>query len=160
MALINRGTPEEKEAARLAKEQQKREIAAAKEFERQANEREKVRQGFLRSPAGHARAAFERGEQVFQYSIDVQRTQAVVTPTVGVRNTSSTTDPSVILNSVCNEGWEVVNGSFVFIELGQESRDKFMASGQQVAVRGTVMGYYLFKRCEANKLQTRDPWEQ
>jgi len=52
----------------------------------------------------------------------------------------------VILNSVCREGWDLVNGSFVFHELGSESRDKFMASGQNVAVRGTIVGYYLFER--------------
>jgi hypothetical protein len=52
---------------------------------------------------------------------------------------------------VCHEGWELVNGSFVFLELGSESRDKFLASGQQVAVKGTVEGYYLVKRCETNK---------
>lgn len=44
------------------------------------------------------------------------------------------------------------NGSFVFVEQGQESRDKFMASGQNVAIKGEVVGYYLFKRCEANRV--------
>jgi hypothetical protein len=34
-----------------------------------------------------------------------------------------------------------------------------MASGQNVAVKGTVIGYYLFKRCEANRQETVDPWE-
>ena len=34
---------------------------------------------------------------------------------------------------------------------GQQSRDKFMSSGQNVAVAGTVIGYYLFRRCEANR---------
>jgi hypothetical protein len=45
------------------------------------------------------------------------------------------------------------------LELGSESRDKFMASGQQVAVKGTVLGYYLFKRCEPNKREMEMPWE-
>jgi hypothetical protein len=52
-----------------------------------------------------------------------------------------------------------VNGSFVFLELGSESRDKFLASGQQVAVKGSVLGYYLFKRCDANKRELQMPWE-
>jgi hypothetical protein len=63
----------------------------------------------------------------------------------------ASTDPAAILNSVCNEGWELVNGSFVFHELGSESRDKFLASGQDIAVKGTVIGYYVFRRCEENK---------
>jgi hypothetical protein len=153
---FKRSTPEE----RAAQEQQKaaREQEKARERERAA--REKMREDFFGSPAGQARMAFEAGAHVFQYSIDVYKTQAVVVAMVGAyTRPTATTDPSAILNSVCNEGWEVVNGSFVFLELGSESRDKFMASGQQVAVKGTIIGYYLFKRCEANKQQTVDPWD-
>ena len=49
---------------------------------------------------------------------------------------------------------ELVNGSFVFVEEGQQSRDKFMSSGQNVAVKGTTFGYYLFKRNEALRNMT------
>lgn len=45
-----------------------------------------------------------------------------------------------------------MNGSFVFVEKGQQSRDKFMSSGQNVAIKGETVGYYLFKRCEANRI--------
>jgi hypothetical protein len=54
-------------------------------------------------------------------------------------------------NAVCSEGWELVNGSFVFVEQGQQSRDKFMSSGQNVATKGCTVGYYLFRRSEANR---------
>lgn len=64
---------------------------------------------------------------MFQYSIDVMSQKAVIVAMVGV------------------------NGSFVFVEQGQESRDKFMSSGQNVAIKGEVVGYYLFKRCDANQ---------
>ncbi|GAA5158953.1 MULTISPECIES: hypothetical protein [Amycolatopsis] len=59
--------------------------------------------------------------------------------------------PGAILNPVCREGWDLVNGSFVFVEQGQQSRDKLMSSGQNVAVKGQTVGYYLFKRCDANR---------
>jgi hypothetical protein len=52
-----------------------------------------------------------------------------------------------------------VNGSFVFAEQGQQSRDKFMSSGQNVAVKGVVVGYYLFKRSETNRVNLPKPWE-
>jgi hypothetical protein len=39
-----------------------------------------------------------------------------------------------------------VNGSFVFIQQGEQSRDKFMSSGQNVSIKGRVAGYYLFRR--------------
>ena len=62
---------------------------------------------------------------------------------------TQTADPSMILNAVCNEGWELVNGAFVFVETGQQSRDKMMSSGQNVAIKGRVVGYYLFRRDES-----------
>jgi hypothetical protein len=65
---------------------------------------------------------------------------------VGDTTSTKTTDLSSVLNSVSREGWDLVNGSFVFVEQGQESRDKFLASGQNVAIKGTTVGYYLFKR--------------
>lgn len=154
--MLKRQSDEEKEAKRLQKQ------AAAEEGRRRAEEkeRERQRQAFLASPAGQAREAFERGDFVFQYSIDVHQTQATVVAMLGAyAKAKDTNDPTDVLNSVCHEGWELVNGSFVFLELGSESRDKFMASGQQIAVKGTVLGYYLFKRCEANKREMQMPWE-
>jgi hypothetical protein len=67
--------------------------------------------------------------------------------------------PVETLNAVCDEGWELLNGSFVFVETGQQSRNRAMASGQQIAVAGTVVGYYLFKRNSGNKKTAPDPWE-
>ena len=77
--------------------------------------------------------------------------QAVIVAMVGSATTKKVSDPSDVLNAVSREGWELVNGSFVFVEEGQQSRDKFMSSGQNVAVKGTTFGYYLFKRNEALK---------
>jgi hypothetical protein len=48
------------------------------------------------------------------------------------------------------EGWELVTAPFVFVETGQESRDKFLSSGQNVAIKGATVGYYLFRRAEQN----------
>lgn len=86
--------------------------------------------------------------------------QAIIVSMVGSRTSKRTSDPVAVLNSVCHEGWELVNGSFVFVEEGQQSRDKFMSSGQNVAIKGTTVGYYLFKRCDANRRDVGDPWEQ
>jgi hypothetical protein len=153
---FKRSSPEEK----AAREQEKAAREEQKAREREAAARKKMREDFFASPAGQARVAYETGAHVFQYSLDVYKTKAVVVNMVGAyARPESTTDPSVILNSVCNEGWDLVNGAFVFLELGSESRDKFLASGQQVAVKGSIVGYYLFRRCEGNKKQTRDPWE-
>lgn len=154
MAL--RKSPEEK-AARLAAREQ--EAARAAELDRQ-KAIERARQDFLATPAGRARQAFDDGDHVFQCSFDVLNQGAVIVAMIGSTNTKRTSDPTAILNSVCREGWELITGSFVFVEEGSQSRDKFMSSGQNIAVKGTTMGYYLFKRCEANAEPRVNPWEQ
>jgi hypothetical protein len=154
--LIQRKTQEEK-AAR----------AAQKQADQEAKAREKLRRSFYKSPAGQARVAFESGAEVFQYETDVRTTKSVVQPILlgSSANAKETLTsrlsrgPVDTLNAVAHEGWELVNGSFVFMQTGQESRDKFMASGQQVAVAGKVVGYYLFKRNEALKKDVLDPWD-
>jgi hypothetical protein len=166
---MNLGRPqtEEEKAAKAAEQARQQELkthqkAVADEqarLHKESEARERQRQEFLASPAGSARAAFDSGDRLFQFFMDVKDTKPVVIPMVGARTTTKTADPVAILNSVCNEGWELVNGSFVFHELGSESRDKFLASGQNVAVRGTIIGYYLFKRCEENRKTSPDTWD-
>jgi hypothetical protein len=146
---FGRKTEEEKADRKLAADEAKRQ-----------KEVEKARQEFEASPAGRARAAYERGDKLFQYSASVMAQQAVIVAMVGSNTAQRTSDPTVILNSVCNEGWDLVNGSFVFVETGQQSRDKFLSSGQNVAVAGQTVGYYVFRRCEENKAATAPaPWE-
>jgi hypothetical protein len=155
MALFTKKTPEE-EAAEAAQKQQERDAAEV----RKRDERiEKARLSFLASPVGRARTGYERGDHVFQYVIDVQNQQAVIVPMVGGTTTQRTSDPLDILNSVCREGWELVSGSFVFVEMGSESRDKFASSGQNVAVKGRTDAYYLFRRCPENRVESEArPW--
>ena len=124
---------------------------AAKEERAAAARADQERQAFLASPTGQARQAYERGDQVFQCSFNIVNQQAIVVTMVGAKTSSQTADPTEILNHVCREGWELVNGDFVFVQTGQQSRDKLLSSGQNVAVAGSVVGYYLFRRCEANR---------
>ena len=72
MPLIKRSTPEEKEAQAREKRLKQRQQAI-----------EKLRSDFFASPAGQARLAFERGDAVLQYSLDVHQTQAIVVPMIG-----------------------------------------------------------------------------
>jgi hypothetical protein len=156
MPLLGKKSEEQKAADAALKEQQRQQAEERKRVEAI----EKAKNDFFETPAGRARLAYEEGDQVFQYSFDVVNHQAVVVAMVGSKQTKKTNDPVAILNSVCHEGWELVNGSFVFIEEGSQSRDKFMSSGQNIAVKGTTVGYYLFRRSDANKRETSNPWEQ
>jgi hypothetical protein len=155
VALIRKKTPEQRQEQAEAKERERREAEARRRIE----QIEGARQAFFKTPAGQARLAFERGDHVFQYSLNVMSQEAIIVSMVGSTTSQKTTDPVVILNSVCHEGWELVNGSFVFVEQGHQSRDKFLSSGQNVAIKGATVGYYLFKRCEANRRDLTNPWE-
>lgn len=121
-----------------------RKTTEEKEVKRQESDDAK----FLKTVPGRARAAYQRGDSLFQCVVDVMDQQANVVAMVGASTSERAADPSDILNAVCREGWALVNGSFVFVETGQQSRDKFMSSGQNVAVRGKVVGYYVFRRSE------------
>ena len=136
MALFKSKTPEEQ-----AQE-------AAEKARKQAENEQRL---FWESPIGRARIAFERGDLVFQHEADVMSQQAIIVAMVGSATSKKTADPVEVLNAVCREGWDLLSGDFVFVEEGQQSRDKFMSSGQNVAIKGRTVGYYLFKRCEANR---------
>jgi hypothetical protein len=158
--VFKRGSPEEASAKQAAKArdeeelQRQRALAAAEKAQKEERKRaEEAHNAFLGSPAGQAQLAFERNDRVFQFSMDVKDTKPIVVAMVGATTATTASDPSVILNSIVGEGWELVNGSFVFHELGSESRDKFLASGQNVAVRGTIIGCYLFRRSEENRAE-------
>jgi hypothetical protein len=152
---LKRRTADQKEAKQLEKQ------AAAEDAKREseAQERDRQQHAYMTSPPGQARTAFENGDDLFQTSFSVMSQQAIIIAMVGGTTKQRANDPTAILNAICREGWEFVNGSFVFVEQGQESRDKFLASGQNVAIKGTTVGYYLFRRCEANKRDVRLPWE-
>ena len=151
--MFKKTSPEEQAANDAAKSEQIAKRQAAKEAERAARERE----AFLRTPVGQARTAFERGDHLFQYAHDVENQDAVIVSMVGSTTNRSSSDPSEILNAVAREGWELVSGSFVFREQGQQSRDKFMSSGQNVAIKGTTVGYYLFRKADHHRRRAEQP---
>lgn len=119
---------------------------AAREAERHERARAQQEAAFWASPAGRARTAFERGDALFQFELDVRDSQTFTIPMFKTGAITRAKGASDVLNSIARQGWSLVNGSFVFHETGSESRDKFMASGQHIAVQGTVVGYYLFRR--------------
>jgi hypothetical protein len=144
--MLTRKTAEQKEATRRQKDAAKADAARAKD----AKERKRLQLGFFATPVGQARTAFEEGDDLFQASLDAMSQEAIIVAMVGSATKKKASDPTAILNAICRGGWELMNGSFVFVEEGQQSRDNFMSSGQNVATKGRTAGYYLFKRCEAN----------
>ncbi len=128
MAL--RKTAEEKHAGKAAKEDSKRQKAFDKAW-----------QQFWWSPAGQARQAFDAGDHVFQYSLDVMDQSAIIVAMIGsASRRKNVVDPTTVLNSVCREGWEIVNGDFVFVTQGHQSRDKFHGLGAEHGCQGDSDG--------------------
>jgi hypothetical protein len=103
---------------------------------------EAERQAFFQSPAGRARLAFERGQRLFQYELEIDRVQPTLIPGPVGSQPRLTEDAVDVLNSVVVEGWKLVDGKFFYVES-----------------RGLV-GCYLFKRSKKRRLQMNDPWQQ
>ncbi|MBP1636659.1 MAG: uncharacterized protein H6Q10_3233 [Acidobacteria bacterium] len=103
---------------------------------------EDARQAFFKTPAGRARLAYEKGYRVFQFDYDA-------------------TGPLTVemLNSVCDEGWELVSGSFVFHSMREKGDDVRLGSGKNVFAIGPTTGFYLFRRNEALRRAPANPWE-
>jgi hypothetical protein len=144
MGLFKQASPEEQAAANAEKARKQAESEEAKR--EKAAQRERAR--FLATPQGQARTAFENGDAVFQVDFPVMKQTAEVVAMVGAFNSIKSNDSTETLNAIVREGWRLVTGSFVFVVQGEESRDKFMSSGQNVAVKGETRGYYIFGRDE------------
>jgi hypothetical protein len=128
-------SPEEladKERQRAQKEREKAERKAQREHE-----------AFLQTPVGQARSAFARGDDLFQYAHDVDDQDSVILNMIGKATGRRSSDPCEILNAVAREGWELVNGSFVF---RQKSLQRATSSVPRERSRARPLGYYLFRR--------------
>jgi Protein of unknown function (DUF2510) len=102
---------------------------------------EAQRETFFQTPAGRARLAFERGQHLFQYELELDRVEPTLIPGHAGASGRTTSDPVDILNSVVVEGWKLVDGKF------------FYAEG-----RG-VFGLYLFRRSKKRRQRMNDPWQ-
>jgi hypothetical protein len=88
------------EAEKEAKRQEKEAAVDAKRLAAEKKERETQWAAFMGSPQGRARTAYERGDTVFQYSIDVHETKATVLAMTGAYTSSKqTNDPTEVLRA-------------------------------------------------------------
>jgi len=113
-------------------------------------ERERLTEWASLSPVEKAQAAFERGDRFLQ----LEMPHATVTGSAGTFLTPSNSGAirptgggsNDILGQIEETGWHLEHASWVFIETGQSSRNRALASGQTVVVNGEVVGLYLFRR--------------
>ena len=106
-----------------------------------------------------ARRAFERGDGWFEAEIE-RRSAGSMTPgsfpmDLGMPPLAKTKidHPGVprsarsdLLSRIEDEGWSLHTAQYVYVQLGEESREKWFSSNQQVAIKGQIVGVYLFRR--------------
>lgn len=166
-----------KERRRLKKEQTlKQQLAAQKEAaqrERQRQEEER-RAAWAATDHGRAQLAYEAGEMFFQVQRVISVTKAEVLMMMGAATVSEEADKSAqgsrggfmsnVLEEAANTvenlpitqtlavveqiGWRLEHVGYAYRETYSESRDKFLASGQQIATAGEIVAVYLFRRVE------------
>lgn len=139
----------EKVKAQEAKNAADRTKDAAKTEQRAAAYTARAEDQFRQTPLGRARTARESGQRFFQVLLPVENVDrtwfAKMTHEMDTRVQDTGDLVGALLTSIEGEGWELVEAGFTFRQTGQASRDKFMASGQQIAVMGETVGVYLFK---------------
>jgi hypothetical protein len=135
------GKSDEEKAAELV-EQQRR---AADEAQRRAEAvRQKQAEEYAASPVGQAEAAATSGAAFFQAQIEVSRLDGSASFGAATGSIQHSARPD-LLGQIEAFGWRLENVGYVFVETGTTSTGRVMMSGEATAVRGVVLGIYLFR---------------
>ena len=152
-----------RERAELA-EQVQRERAEKLRRRAEAKERKK----WAATDHGRARVAYDAGERFLQIQRVISETKANVMMMVGAFAVSDEVDHSAqstmgmldlrkkvedlpitqALAVIEDIGWRLIHAGYAYRETYSESRDKFLASGQQIATSGEIVAVYLFRRAD------------
>lgn len=98
------------------------------------------------TPAELARAAYERGDQLFQIDLVVSAIQGAVTNNAATTRTVRGDDADV-LGAIEAEGWHLEHVSTSFVETGSVSVKRFFSdTGALVATHGHLIALYVFRR--------------
>ncbi len=142
------GKSEDEKAAEQA-EQQRR---AAEEAQRRAEAAlQQQAAEYAASPIGQAEAAAAAGAVFFQTQLEVSRLDG--NASFGAANASMRHNARPdLLGQIEAFGWRLENVGYVFVETGTTSTARVMMSGEATAVRGVVLGIYLFRNANPPKV--------
>lgn len=106
----------------------------------------KARKEFAQTPAGRARKARRAGAKIFQVDVPISYTVGRTVAMLGAYASSTNTlDQANTIETIEAEGWKLEHVGYIYRITGSVSRDRFMASGQQEAMHGEIVGIYLFR---------------
>lgn len=142
-----------------ARERWRKQQAEAKEYREEKANRpvaDMAKPDVAKQAANTAKA---EGRVIFQYLDVVSVTTGSVVPMIGAFTTDEqgatkgklgrTTGSRAVtspIESIESVGWKLVDIGYVYQQTHAVSRDKFLASGQQEAYSGRVLGIYTFRR--------------
>lgn len=150
MAL--RKSPEERQAKAAERDEARKRQTELRAEQKAEQQRAAQQAAFDASPPGQARRARQSGQRYFQFSMAIENVDrtwlAKFTHEMNTRVLDTSDAVGATLTAIEDEGWELINSGFAFREMAQASRDKMLASGQQIATIGTMLGFYLFRVTE------------
>lgn len=138
------------EEERAAERAERERVQAAQQQARAAQQAQAAQEQAARehaaSPLGRAEAAHAAGHGFFEIQLDVGQTQGVATFGEARADERRTDAHLGVLGAIEQVGWRLEHVGYVFVQTGQESTDKFVTTGQRIAVTGKTVGIYLFRR--------------
>ncbi|MFI5428310.1 hypothetical protein [Aeromicrobium sp. UC242_57] len=100
-------------------------------------------------PVGQAGVAKEAGLRFYEVQLDVGVTQGSATfGEASGSETRSAAHPGHA-GEIEALGWKLEHVGYVYQVTGEETTDKFVTTGQRVAVSGKTVGIYLFRNTSA-----------
>lgn len=123
-----------KEQKRLDKERKAHEI-----------ELQKQKEIFNNSPPGQARIAREKGVKIFQIDMPLSKTRGFAFFGSASVSSSKTKNYSNLIQRIEAEGWHLEHVDYIYRFDKITSTSKAIVSGQQEAVRGEIIGIYIFR---------------
>jgi hypothetical protein len=100
---------------------------------------------WLKTPLGLATTAKEAGNGFFELELEIGSSNRNVSFGTADFGKYKKGDFTGLLSQIEDIGWNLQHVGYYFMTTGETSRDKFLASGQNVAVKGKTMGVYLFR---------------
>jgi hypothetical protein len=128
------------------KERKRAEESAENERMRAKETETKAEAEFAKTAPGQARAAKTAGATIFQIDVPLSKTRGFTVDLQGAyAHTRKSQSYANEIQLIEAEGWRLEHVGYVYRVTGSVSRDRLLASGQQEAVHGEIVGIYLFR---------------